>query len=94
MSTSVALDLLSNASASGSAVMWPGGMGEFSVEASAWNGATVALHKEGPNGTYVSLGADVTLTANGFGAFVAGGGNIKAVITGSPTGVYAKVRGI
>jgi len=94
VSTSVTLTLLTNATASGDPVDWPGGAGEFAVEASAWNGASVALSKKGPNGTYISLGADVTLTANGFGAFYCGAGLLKAVVTGSPTGMYADVKGI
>lgn len=94
MATSVELTLLSAATATGDPVDWPGGAGEFAVEASAWNGASVALHKKGPNGTYSLLSGELTLTANGFVGFMAAAGLIKAVITGSPTGVYATAKGL
>jgi len=93
MGTSVQLTLLENASATGDEFDWPGGAGEFAVEASSWAG-TVALHKMGPNGTYISLGQDVELNANGFGCFFCGGGKLKAVVTGTVSGIYAAVKGL
>lgn len=94
MATSVQLTLLSNASASGSEVEWPGGEGEFAVEAGTWNGASVELHKKGPNGTFSLLANELRFTSNGFGGFLSGAGTLKAVISGSPTGVYATVKGM
>ncbi len=79
--------LASNASATGAWFQWPGGRGEFRVEAT-FGGGTVKLQCKGPNGTPMDVGAAVTLTANGGGIFELGAGEIRASIT-TATGVYA-----
>lgn len=81
--------LLSNAAATGSAVQWPGGRGVFMVGAT-WGGATIALHAKLPNGTFVSVGTDTELTADGMAGFDLPACDIKAVVSGGPpSAVYA-----
>lgn len=89
-----AFTLLANASATGSAVTWPGGRGTFSVPIGTFGGATVALQWS-PDGTNY-LAADqggtayTTLTAAGAGGFELPPGLIRAAVTGgTPSGLYA-----
>ena len=88
-------DLLSNASATGSGVKWPGGPGVFMVDGT-FSGATVSLAVLGPDGSsYVALtdwtDALVDFTAEGARPFVAPAGMIKAVVAGgTPSALYAK----
>lgn len=79
--------LASNASATGSWFSWPGGRGEFRVEAT-FGGGTVKLQCKGPNGTAQDVGVDTTLTADGGGIFELGAGEIRCNISVA-TGVYA-----
>lgn len=79
--------LASNASATGAWFMWPGGRGEFRVEAT-WGGGTVKLQCKGPNGTEQDVGVNTTLTADGGGIFDLGAGEIRCYID-TATGVYA-----
>lgn len=61
--------LASNASATGTAVLWPGGKGTFTAQAT-FGGGTVKLQVLGPDGTnYIDVGSDTTLTAAGGGNF-------------------------
>jgi len=61
----------------------------LSAEASSWGGASLKLQAKGPNGTFIDI-AGAVLTANGFFEFdAARGSEIQAVITGTPTGLYA-----
>lgn len=84
------MDLLSNASATGSQVIWPGGEGVFEA-AGTFSGATVTLQRLGPDGaTWYAVGTDTTLTAAGGGYFVLPPGPIRAAISGGPpSGMYA-----
>lgn len=82
--------LLSNGSATGSAVEWPGGEGVFEVEGT-WAGATASLQFQTANGTWLDVGTDTTKTANGAGGFVLHPCQIRVAITGSPSAVYAAV---
>lgn len=82
-----AITLASNASATGSWFQWPGGRGEFRVEAT-FGGGTVKLQCKGPNGTAQDVGADTTLTAAGGGIFELGAGEIRCNIA-TATAVYA-----
>lgn len=79
--------LASNASATGDWFQWPGGRGEFRVEAT-WGGGSVTLQCKGPNGTAQNVGADTTLGADGGGIFELGAGEIRCHIA-TATGVYA-----
>lgn len=83
----VGITLLSNASATGNWVAWPGGRGEFRVQAT-WGGGEVKLQCKGPNGTEQDVGTDVTLDADGGGIFELGAGEIRAAVT-TATAVYA-----
>jgi len=83
----VGIVLASNASATGSWFMWPGGRGEFRVEAT-FGGGTVKLQCKGPNGTAQDVGTDTTLTASGGGIFELGVGEIRCNIA-TATAVYA-----
>ena len=87
------MQLLENASATGTWVQWGGGIGIFTV-VGTWAGATVTLQFLGPDGaTAVAMGTDTTLTANGAGAFVYPPGKIRAAISGGPpSGVYAQAE--
>jgi hypothetical protein len=83
------------ASATGNGVTfaWPGGTGEFAAVATVWNGASCTLSKLGPDGaTYIPLGADTTLAANGVAIFTCAAGSLRAVISGAnPTALTASV---
>ena len=81
------LTLLSNASATGSAVAWPGGRGLFSAEAT-WGGGTVKLQFKSANGTWIDVGTASTLTANGIVGFELPMCQIRIDVT-TATAVYA-----
>lgn len=83
-------ELLTNASATGSEVWWPGGEGVFQAEGT-WGGATVTLQFKSDRGTFITVGTDTTLTANGAGGFILHPCLIKATVTGSPSAMYASV---
>jgi hypothetical protein len=83
----VGITLLSNASATGNWVAWPGGRGEFRVEAT-FGGGTVKLQCKGPNGTAQDVGTDTELSAAGGGIFELGAGEIRANVA-TATAVYA-----
>ncbi len=88
------VNLLSNATATGSGREWGGGAGTFCV-VGTFSGATVALQMLGPDATtWVTLnnGAAVSLTAAGALRFDAPPGQLRAsVASGSPSGLYASV---
>lgn len=86
----IRLDLLSNATATGSAMAWPGGYGTF-MAAGTFSGCTVTLQVLGADGsTYTACGADTTLTAAGGGNFLLPPATIRALVTGGPpSGMYA-----
>ena len=94
MSANSAIVLGSNISATPSTVfLWTGGIGMFSVEAT-WGGGTVSLEFKTLNGTWIAVGADTTLTANGGGAFLLPAGTaIRAAVT-TATAVYAYAVGM
>lgn len=84
------VNLLTNGSATGSAMTWHGGKGTFCVEADTWNSATVTLQWQEPQSTtWVSAGASGALTDNGIVAFDLAPGMIRALVSGSPTNVNA-----
>ncbi len=91
----IRLNLLTNASATGTGKHWPGGRGQFAV-VGTFSGATVTLQTLGPDGsTYVSLGADAALTAAGLVNFDAPEGMLRALVAGGPpSGLYATAVGI
>jgi hypothetical protein len=88
------LDLLSNASATGAPARWPGGRGSFLAEGS-FGGASVSFQVKGPNGSWLDVGAEVTLTAPGVGNFELPEGDVRAAVAGgSPSGLYAVAVGV
>lgn len=90
--------MLSNASATGSAIDWPGGAGTFVVDRGTFSSATVALQASFDGGTTwlsVDQGGTtyVTFTAAGAGNFEIGQCKLRATVTGSPSGLYAQING-
>jgi hypothetical protein len=79
--------------ATGSAFDCPGGICVFSVVASAFNAATVALYVLGPDGvTWIAAGAATTLVANGMGIVYLPPCQIQAQVSGAtPAGVFAAI---
>ena len=82
--------LVSNGSVTGSPQWWPGGAGEFTAEAT-WGGGTVKLQTQTQNGTWIDVGPDVILTANGGGGFYLPPSMIRASVA-TATVVYAYAR--
>lgn len=92
MPTYPGIDLLSNASATGTGVSWPGGYGEWWAEGT-FGGATLTLQKQTPNGTWMAVDADAVLTAAGRMGFVLAQGDIRvAVAGGAPSALYSGVQ--
>lgn len=83
----VALTLLSNASATGTWLQWPGGKGAFAVEAT-FGGGTVKLQVKGPAGGAIDVSSATTLTAAGAGIFELPPCEIRANVA-TATAVYA-----
>lgn len=82
------LILASNASATGSACYWLGGKGSFIVHAT-FGGGTVKLQYLSADGTtWVDMGTETTLTADGGGNFEISPCYIRVNIA-TATGVYA-----
>lgn len=69
-------------------VVWPGGLGMFTAEAT-FGGGTVTLQVFSPNGTWVTVGTDTTLSANGAAGFVLPNGARIRVAIATATAVYA-----
>ena len=95
MATSKKIDMIENGAASSNEFIWPGGIGSFMV-VGTWGGATISLQYKAPDGsTFVDVGTDTTLTANGGGNFELPSCVIKATVSGGPpSGVYASVIGV
>lgn len=85
--------LLSNASATGSAVYWPGGIGAFTA-VGTFSGTTVTLQYLGPDQTtWVAAGTNATCTAACNSVFYLGEGYIRAQVSGgTPSALYAEAR--
>lgn len=87
------IDLLSNASATGSGFEVVGGRYIFAVEAT-FAGGTIALQAQGPNGTWINAASAVS--AAGFTDVVlADGSRVRAAVaSGSPTAIYATLTSV
>ena len=84
------LTLALNASATQTGVVWAGGPGMFTCEAT-WGGGTVTLQVLSGNNTWIAVGTDTTLTANGAAGFMLPRGcQIRALIA-TATAVFAFV---
>ena len=79
--------------AAGTPFVCPGGSMVFAAASSAFNGATVALQMQLPDGaTWINCGASTTLTANGMGYVLLPPGLIQVTVTGgTPTNLYASI---
>jgi hypothetical protein len=89
------LQLIYNGSATGTAMMWRGGIGTFTV-VGTFGGATVKLQFLGPDDTtWVDVGADATYTANGTINVTLASGMVRAnVAGGTPSNIYATLEPI
>ena len=68
--------------------VWPGGTGMFTGEAT-FGGGSITLQVLTPNGTWVAVGSDTTLTAAGAAGFILpNGARIRASIA-IATAVFA-----
>lgn len=98
MARNIQRTLISNGSATGSAVSWPGGRGTFVVEGT-FTGATASLQFYSPNGTAIpvsmpNVATVVALTAAGALTFELPPCDIRAVLTGgTPTLMYCYAIG-
>lgn len=90
LTTLSSLTLISNGTASGSQLTWPGGQGFYSV-VGTFSGATVALQFVGPDGsTLISVGSSTNCTSACGVVFTLPRGKIQATVTaGPPSGIYA-----
>lgn len=87
------ITLASNASATSAGVQWEGGKGSFIVHAT-FGGGTVKLEYLSADGaTWVAMGTDTTVTADGGGNFEIGRCQIRCNIA-TATAVYAIVSPI
>lgn len=68
--------------------IWPGGLGMFTATAT-WGGGSVTLQVLTPEGTWVAVGTDTTLSANGAAGFVLPNGARIRVAIATATAVYA-----
>lgn len=70
----------------GSAMSWPGGAGTFGATCAGWNGANLSLQFQPPGGdgtTWVAVGVDTSISANGGGNFNLPPCQIRAAISGA-----------
>lgn len=82
-----ALTLASNASATGSYGIWPGGKASFQAEAT-WGGGSAKLQGKLPNGTAYDV---ATLSANGVSSVLDLPAGEYRVLIATATAVYAKL---
>lgn len=84
------LELLAVATATGAWMQWPGGKGVFSVDATNFNGATIALEYKSPLGNAIVAGVGTTFTAADGGVFELPPCQIRAAVSVAvPVGVTA-----
>jgi len=87
----LSVTLLSNASATGTAVEWPGGWGRVETRGT-FGGATLTLQVQDADGsTYHTVAAETTFSAAGTSAFFCEAGAMIriAVSGGTPSALYA-----
>lgn len=85
--------LIENGSATSDAVRWQGGHGTFVVTAT-WNSATITLqYQSSDSSTWVDVGTEAALKADGMCGFTCGPGLLRAEVDGSPSAVYAHISG-
>ncbi len=87
-----AFALVINGSVVAGPVFWPGGVGTFTAVSSSWSGGTATLQYLGPDGaTWITAGTNTTCTANCGGVAYLPPTQIKVVVSGSPTALYANI---
>jgi len=88
MATAVQMDKVftaQTATGNSTAYNWPGGIGQFIAEGT-WGGATCKMQMSPDDGTtWIDVGSDVTLTADGIGNFELGACDIRASLTTAGT---------
>lgn len=87
----LSVTLLSNASATGTALEWPGGEGRVELRGTI-GGATITLQVQDADGsTYHTVGTDTTFTAAGTAGFILeAGAMIRCLVAaGTPSALYA-----
>lgn len=91
----IELTLMSNASANGDAQkLQRGGKFAFAVDGT-FNSGTVKLQIRSPDGTsWLDIGADATLSAEGVIGVELPAGEYRAAITGTPSALYATLKEI
>lgn len=87
MAASAGIELLSNASATGNPVAWPGGRGLFAVKATGFG--TVSLQYLLPDGATWNTPTGAALTADGGVIFELPPTQIRAAVA-TATAVYAR----
>jgi hypothetical protein len=81
-----------DAGANGATQAWSGWRGTFCANADTWNAAEVKLQFKLPDDVWVDLDAtNAVLTENGMVGFECPPGDIRGVITGTPTNLSAWV---
>lgn len=93
MAQLLAKNLLDNASATGAAISVAPGRYCYAVDGT-FGGATVTLKLLGPDGSsYISVGADAALTAEGAVIVELPACDVRAEVSGgSPSGLYASLE--
>ena len=87
------LDLLTNATATGSYVEVVGGRYIWAAEGT-FSSATLQLQFVGPNGTAINI-TGATLTANGaVEVLIADGSRVRVLVTGSPTAMFSSLTSV
>ena len=78
------------AASTGPGVVWKGGPGTFSAEAT-WGGGTVTLQVQTGLNTWVAVGTDTTMIANGIAGFILPNGSVIRALIATATAVCAYV---
>ena len=87
------IDLLSNASATGSYFTVKGGTYIWSAEGT-FSSATLQLQAKNANGTATAI-TGATLTAAGFvSVLLAANAELRVLVTGSPTAIYSSLGAV
>ncbi len=85
---------LENGSATSGDIDFDGGNAVFFADGT-FGGATLTLQIKSPNGTYMTVGANTTLTAAGCAGFICCAGALRVLVSGgTPSGLYCYVVGI
>ena len=83
------ISLLSDEAATGVECKWGGGAGLFLVEGT-FNGATIKLQVRTPNGVWMDVGDETTLTAIGLAGFILPASlGVRAFVSGAPSAIFA-----